>query len=69
MVAPESLFELWLRTTSKSRWREVQTPLQDLRVSGEQAALHALDKLEAATVQLQRATAQPKPRHYELTPD
>ena len=52
-----------------ARWREVQTPLQDLRVSGEQAALDALDKLEAATVQLQRATAQPRPRHYELTPD
>ena len=52
-----------------ARWREVQTPFQDLHVSGEQAALDALDKLEQETVQLQRAAAQPKPRHYELTPD
>ena len=52
-----------------ARWREVQTPLQNLHVSGEQAALDALDKLEAATVRLQRAMAQPEPRHYELTLD
>ncbi|MGA3165340.1 MAG: SGNH/GDSL hydrolase family protein [Terriglobia bacterium] len=52
-----------------ARWREVQTPFQDLHVSGEQAALDALDKLEVETIQLQRATAQPKPRHYELAPE
>jgi lysophospholipase L1-like esterase len=52
-----------------ARWREVQTPFQELHVSGEQAALDALDKLEGETVQLQRATAQPKPRRYELTPE
>lgn len=52
-----------------ARWRQVQTPFQDLHLSGEQAALDSLDKLEEETVQLQRAAAQPKTRHYELTPD
>lgn len=52
-----------------ARWREIQVPLQEFNFSREQAALDALDKLEDQIVQQQRATAQPKPRHYELAPD
>jgi lysophospholipase L1-like esterase len=52
-----------------ARWRSVQVPLQDSHLAGEPAALAALDKLEEQLVQQQRAAAQPKTRHYELTPE
>jgi lysophospholipase L1-like esterase len=52
-----------------ARWRDVQVTLQDYKFAGEQAAVHALDKLEDQIVQQQRAAAQPKPRHYELAPE
>jgi lysophospholipase L1-like esterase len=52
-----------------ARWRDVQVTLQDYKFAGEQAAVDALDKLEDQIVQQQRATAQPKPRHYELEPE
>jgi len=51
-----------------ARWREVQVPLQDRLLPHLNAALDALDKLETELVEQQRAAAQPKPRHYELTP-
>jgi lysophospholipase L1-like esterase len=50
------------------RWREVQVPLQDNPSHRIQAALDALDSLEADLVKQQRAAAQPKPHHYELVP-
>jgi len=50
-------------------WRDVQVTLQDYKFAGEQAAVDALDRLEDQIVQQQRAAAQPKPRHYELTPE
>jgi lysophospholipase L1-like esterase len=52
-----------------ARWRDVQISLQDYKFAREQAAVDALDKLEDQIVQQQRATAQPKPRHYELEPE
>jgi len=52
-----------------SRWREVQVPFQGLHASCEAAALDALDKLEKETIQIQRASARPQPRHYELSPE
>jgi len=52
-----------------ARWRDVQITLQDYKFGGEQGAVDALDNLEEQIVQEQRATAQPKPRHYELLPD
>jgi lysophospholipase L1-like esterase len=50
-------------------WRDVQVTLQDYKFAGAQAAVDALDRLEDQIVQQQRAAAQPKPRHYELTPE
>ena len=52
-----------------ARWRNVQVPLQDLKLAAEPAALAALDKLEEQLVQQQRTAAQPKTRHYELAPE
>jgi len=52
-----------------ARWREIQVPFQGLHASYEAAALDALDKLEEETIQMQRAAAQPEPRHYELSPE
>jgi lysophospholipase L1-like esterase len=49
-----------------ARWRDVQVTLQDYKLAGEPAAVDALDKLEDQIVEQQRATAQPKPHHYEL---
>jgi len=51
-----------------ARWRDVQVTLQDYKFAGEKAAVDALDKLEQQIVEQQRATAQPKPQHYELEP-
>jgi len=51
-----------------ARWRDVQVTLQDYKFAGEKAAVDALDKLEEQIVEQQHATAQPKPRHYELEP-
>ena len=52
-----------------ARWRDVQISLKDYKLAGEPAAVDALDKLEEQIVQVQRATAKPIPRHYELTPE
>lgn len=68
-----------------ARWRDVQVELEDksdAAKSGatdraapkydfpsEQEAVNSLDKLEVEIVRQQRAVAQPKTRHYELTPE
>ncbi len=48
------------------RWRDVQVPLQDEAMASKQVALEAMDKLESDLVTKQRATAQPKPHHFEI---
>jgi hypothetical protein len=51
------------------RWRHLQVPLQEQKLERLQPALDSLDALEAELIDQQRATAQPKPRHYELSPE
>ena len=50
------------------RWRQVQVPLETA-LAHKQAAMDALDALDSDLIQQQRAAAQPKPHHYELTPE
>ena len=54
------------------RWRTVQVPMADDKTPGVQKAvkglMDALDAEEAGVVQQQRATAQPKPHQFQLTP-
>ena len=50
-------------------WRDVQLSLKDYKLAGEPAVVEALDKLEDQIVQVQRETATPLRRHYELTPE
>jgi len=50
-----------------ARWRDVQISLKDYKLAGEPAVVEALNKLEDQIVQVQRATAKPLLRHYELT--
>jgi len=62
-----------------ARWRDVQVDLENETAASsgapqyefpsEQAAVGALDRLEEEIVQQQRAAAQPKTRHYELSPE
>ena len=52
-----------------ARWRNVQVPLQEQTLEKLQPALDALDALEVELIDQQRAAAQPKPRHYELSPE
>ncbi len=52
-----------------ARWRDVQIALKDYKLAGEPAVVEALDKVEDQIVQVQRATAKPLLRHYELTPE
>ena len=65
-----SVHELTLRHNQVhfARWREVQVPLENQQFPHLQPALDTLDKLEAEIIAKQRATAQPKPRNYELIP-
>jgi len=49
-----------------ARWRQVQVPLATEQAAHLQAALDALDALEADLVVQQRAAAQPKAHHFEL---
>ena len=51
-----------------ARWRNVQVPLENDDAAHKQAAMDALDQLEADLVREQRAAAQPKPHHFELAP-
>jgi lysophospholipase L1-like esterase len=50
------------------RWRQVQVPL-DSTLAHKNAAISALDELEGDLLQQQHTTAQPKPHHYELSPE
>ncbi len=50
------------------RWRQVQVPLEPT-LAHKQAAMDALDALDSDLIQQQHAAAQPKPHHYELTPE
>jgi hypothetical protein len=52
-----------------ARWRDVQISLKDYRLAEEPAVVDSLDKLEEQIVQLQRTTAKPQIRHYELAPE
>ena len=65
-----SVHELTLRHNQIhfARWRELQVPLENQQSPHLQPALDTLDKLEAEIIAKQRATAQPKPRNYELIP-
>lgn len=49
-----------------ARWRLIQTPLAKDDLAHKQSAMDNMDALENEIVQKQRATAQPKPHHYEL---
>lgn len=51
-----------------ARWRNMDVPLTDVPSADKQAALGALDKVEADLVAEQHAAAQPKPHHFELVP-
>ena len=52
-----------------ARWRQVQVPMQDQKLERLQPAMESLDALETELIEQQRAAAQPKPRHYELSPE
>jgi lysophospholipase L1-like esterase len=52
-----------------ARWRQLQVPLQDQTLERLQPALDSLDALEAEMIARQRAAAQPKLRHYDLSPE
>jgi lysophospholipase L1-like esterase len=60
--------ELTLKHNSihAARWRELQVGLAQMSMPHLQAALDALEGLERDVVAQQRATAQPRVRHYEL---
>lgn len=49
-----------------ARWRQVQVPLANLQPRHMQAAMDALDALEADLIQQQRAAAQPKAHRFML---
>jgi lysophospholipase L1-like esterase len=49
-----------------ARWRQVQVPLASDQPPHAQAAMDALDALEADLIQQQHAAAQPKPHHFTL---
>jgi lysophospholipase L1-like esterase len=48
------------------RWRDIQVPLAAENTPGKDAALKALDQLEAELVQQQRAAAQPVAHKFEI---
>jgi hypothetical protein len=50
------------------RWRQVQVPL-DSTLAHKNAAMSVLDELEGDLLQQQHTAAQPKPHHYELSPE
>ncbi len=51
------------------RWRQLQVPLQDQTLERLLPAMDSLDSLETEMIGQQRAAAQPKPRHYDLSPE
>jgi lysophospholipase L1-like esterase len=52
-----------------ARWRMVEDSYKDDHLPGTRPAADALNTLEERAIALQRATAQPKPHHYQLIPD
>jgi hypothetical protein len=50
------------------RWQIIQVPLGKEGFLNAQAAAVALDRLEEEEIERERATAQPKTRHYRLIP-
>ena len=52
-----------------ARWRQLQVPLQEQMFERLRPAMDSLDALEAEMIVKQRATAQPKLRHYDLSPE
>ena len=51
------------------RWRTIQTGMAtDASPATKQSAMLALDQLDNELIAEQRAVAQPKPHHYQLTP-
>ena len=52
----------------QARWRQVEVLLARYDLPQRQAALDALEALEAALVEQRRETAQPAPRRFELVP-
>jgi len=52
-----------------TRWRQVQVPMEKDSTAHLPSALAALDDLEGDVIREQRAAAQPRPRHYEVTPE
>jgi hypothetical protein len=50
----------------QARWRMVEDAFKDDHLPGTKPAAEALDSLEQQSVELQCATAQPKPHHYRL---
>lgn len=51
-----------------ARWRELQVPLRDDAPEHLQAAMDAIDTLEADLIAAQQKAAQPRPRKYEVYP-
>jgi lysophospholipase L1-like esterase len=51
-----------------TRWRTIEVPMADDSLTKAQAAMDALDALDAELDSRQRAAAAPLPRHYELIP-
>jgi lysophospholipase L1-like esterase len=52
-----------------ARWRMVENAYKDDDLAGTRPAAHALSALEEQSIELQRATAQPRPHHYRLIRD
>jgi lysophospholipase L1-like esterase len=52
-----------------TRWRNIQVPMEKDQTPHLLKALDALDELEADLIREQRATAQPKARHFEVVPE
>ena len=55
-------------TIHHQRWRSIEVPYQSYKSANVAKALEGLDGLEAEIVADQKATAQPKPRVFELKP-
>lgn len=52
-----------------ARWRMVEDAFKDDHLAGTRLAAEALNALEEQSIELERATAQPKPHHYLLARD
>jgi hypothetical protein len=50
-----------------ARWRMVEDAFKDDHLAAMRPAADTLNTLEDQAIELERATAQPKPHHYQLT--